>query len=1829
MNNYYQIKEAIKSNFLKILFFIVSIYSCNCSFAQTVSFTTSPTVLNDTIKVCAGQSITYTNTSTVPTGSNYNWVFNGGDSTTQNTAGPHSINYSIPGIYTTSLTVGSQTYSSVVWVQPGVTGNVLSINSNINFDNTVNQGVTTFTYCGTSIPYSASVPFNFQVSNSVFPLNSVLSIDWGDGTPITVISNAATSVPHTYNGSISNFHILTLTITTPSGCTFNQIYNVFQGVAPTINLSGNGQNACIPYDYDFLLLSNNVPNTIYIINFNDGSNPDTLTVPFNSNITHTFNNTSCGTTSTTSSTGTYNNAFQCGITAINSCASTSVTIAPIYVSQSVQANTVISPGNTLCQNDVMSITNNSYSGINTYNGSCDSTQSFFWEITPSTGFTLLNGTYGSSNSFLPDFTFWTSGSPTLDIQFSDTGVYEIDLFTANGCGLDSVKQIIQVNPIPIISDYQETICTGDNFDYSPVNNPPSEQVPPGTIYNWTVSSNPNIVGASSGSGSSISDTLVNLASTSQNVIYTVVPTVNGCDGEPFDVTITVVPGLLLPDYTQTICNGGSINFSPQNNPPTVIIPSGSTYTWTVVDNPNVIGESGGMGLAVIDTLTSLLYTPLQSVTYSVVGQSGSNCDSDTFNLTININTISIPTIDSNQTVCSGGDPDPLTFSSLPVGAGNLSYQWQSTDSLSGVFTNLIGDTLPTYDPPGGLMNTTYYRVWVNSEIGGVYCGEYSNVVTISVNDLTIPVISGDTTICFGDDPSVIGLTDSLISSGVLSYQWQSSNSITGPFVDVLNDTNTIFDPAILLSNTYYQLVATSVLNGVACTNNSNTVSIVINEVSAPNLFIDQVLCFGGDPNPISISSGTGSGVLTYNWLSSTTSASSGFVSVQDSPNLSYDPAAGIQNTTFYQVITTSTFNGVTCVDSSNVDTLLVNFSNANTISADQTICMGGDPVILDTITAAAGAGNLTYQWQSSMNINGPFTDLLNETNASYDPPNGLMTDTYYRLIVNSDLNGQNCLDSSNIVQVTINNVASGVNSPDQTICSGGDPDSLFFVAPESGSGALSYQWQSSVTSATSGFSNILGATNNVYDPPNGLTSTTYYQLLTYSTLSNVICESLSSPFVVEINSLTPSVIGSDQTICSGGNPALLFPTSTAFGSGILSYQWQVATDTTSGFTDLIGDTLSTYDPPGGLMNTTYYQVQVSSQLNGVFCNMESNFVSVLVNPNPISDAGNDTILNCLNLASGIAIGSNNLIGLNYSWTPSVGLSDSTIANPTASIANLYTLTTTDSNTGCFSLDSVLVTLNNQPPAVFAGFDDTITCINNPNGFQIGMASASGFSYNWVPNLDLTSDTISNPIATPGISTQYILTVYDSINGCTNSDSVFVFVDTIKPIANAGSDGIITCTSNAAGLTIGSSAIPGYNYLWAPPNNLSSSIVASPIASPTNSTNYILNVTNQINGCIASDSVYVTATVDLPLVDAGLDQYICNGSSITLAGTGATFYTWDNGVIDQAPFQPLSTGSYILTGIDSTSGCQNTDTVLVTVNPIPVVVLPLDQVVCNNSQTADVFFSSSTAGATFTWENNNTAIGLTSTGNGDILSFTATNTTNFPIVATIAVMPSFENGGVSCDGDTVSFTLTVNPTPSVDSSIDQIICSGTTSDTVQFTSSFGVVGTIFNWTNDNTTIGLSASYCQYSGSVLPLHANSNGTSTSYAYQWYNNSNNTSVGGSLISGANSSTYLPPVNSIGIVYYYCIMSEDTSVTNCSFVSNLAGITTNSGPTFTSQPISSQTVCVDGTLNPLSVAYQNGTGTPTYQWYSNTVNSITGGMAINGENLSTYSPSSLVSGT
>ena len=105
--------------------------------------------------------------------------------------------------------------------------------------------------------------------------------------------------------------------------------------------------------------------------------------------------------------------------------------------------------------------------------------------------------------------------------------------------------------------------------------------------------------------------------------------------------------------------------------------------------------------------------------------------------------------------------------------------------------------------------------------------------------------------------------------------------------------------------------------------------------------------------------------------------------------------------------------------------------------------------------------------------------------------------------------------------------------------------------------------------------------------------------------------------------------------------------------------------------------------------------------------------------------------------------------------------------------------------------------------------------------------------------------------------------------------------------------------------------------------------------------------NACGGGTVTADVVVTVNA-LPSVSAGSDQTICDGSSVTLSGSGAVSYTWDNGVTDGVAFTPsVGTVTYTVTGTDANS-CVNTDQVDVTVNALPSVSAGSDQTICDGS-----------------------------------------------------------------------------------------------------------------------------------------------------------------------------------------------------------------------------------------------------------------------------------------
>ncbi len=124
---------------------------------------------------------------------------------------------------------------------------------------------------------------------------------------------------------------------------------------------------------------------------------------------------------------------------------------------------------------------------------------------------------------------------------------------------------------------------------------------------------------------------------------------------------------------------------------------------------------------------------------------------------------------------------------------------------------------------------------------------------------------------------------------------------------------------------------------------------------------------------------------------------------------------------------------------------------------------------------------------------------------------------------------------------------------------------------------------------------------------------------------------------------------------------------------------------------------------------------------------------------------------------------------------------------------------------------------------------------------------------------------------------------------------------------------------------------------------------------------------------------------LPAVSAGDDLEVCFGAEVTLSGSGADTYEWDNDVLDGVAFA-ASNMTYAVTGTDA-NGCTNTDTVVVAVDPkIDFTVTETDGVL-----TVDA------TGATFQW--------IDCSDNSDVAGatdgqFTPTVTGDYAVVVTV-------------------------------------------------------------------------------------------------------------------------------------------------------------------------------------------------------------------------------------
>ena len=422
---------------------------------------------------------------------------------------------------------------------------------------------------------------------------------------------------------------------------------------------------------------------------------------------------------------------------------------------------------------------------------------------------------------------------------------------------------------------------------------------------------------------------------------------------------------------------------------------------------------------------------------------------------------------------------------------------------------------------------------------------------------------------------------------------------------------------------------------------------------------------------------------------------------------------------------------------------------------------------------------------------------------------------------------------------------------------------------------------------------------------------------------------------ITIHPLPNSNFANPTPICAGDDYNFVSTTTILTGT-IDSVFWSLGNVVFS-----YSDSLNNY-PTAGV-----YPIKLVSTSNfGCIDSIEKNLT---VNALPtINTSGNDTI--CPNTSVQVsAVG-----GINYNWTPTGILNNANIFNPvvTPTSPSYIFVQVTDGN-NCINNDSLFIDFLTLPPAD-AGLDTSV-CLNIADlvvfNQNVQLTATGGVSYVWTPVTGLNNPNIPNPLATPLINTDYIVTVTDA-NNCTNNDTVTVVVlDPSLELIQVTTDSL--CFGDTVIVNVlDQGAITSYS--WSPVNFITDPTAIEPGFFPPVNTMYTLTVQNY---CYQDNDSVLIEVVPIQSLDAGPLDSICMGDpAYQLNATPANFeiYQWtttDNSISDPSlpnpTIQPIVNSTYYLFAIDSvgTLACTNSDSVdiLVFDNPIVDIITPTDYV----------------------------------------------------------------------------------------------------------------------------------------------------------------------------------------------------------------------------------------------------------------------------------------------
>lgn len=1163
-----------------------------------------------------------------------------------------------------------------------------------------------------------------------------------------------------------------------------------------------------------------------------------------------------------------------------------------------------------------------------------------------TGTTADNICFGATNGSItinvangiPPYTYsWTGGTISSNQNLSNlaAGTYNLTITDNNSCTKDTV---FTINEPPQVIFNVTTVDANCTFsDGSATANVSGGTATAGYTYDWS----PNgYTGDGTNSYSNIpagtyilnvvddnscsTDTTITINNIGGPVVTVDNVTNVSCNGSSdgaINVTVTLgtapysyvwnpnaisqvedPTGLPADVYTLQVTDAtGCMTFQTATvTEPAAITASATSNDATcgVCNGDATIAPTGGTGAYSYlwsDGQTNANATSLCAGVYTVQVTDANNC---AYNIDVPISNIGGPTGETTSitdVTCGGGNDGQVGIT--PTG-GTAPYNiyWPHNGSIANPLTNMSAGT---------------YYVEITDDNGCIR--------VTSVDVAQPPVITPVATItpasCGGSDGEV--LVSSTGGTGTLTYAWSSSANTTNDETGLPQGsvTVTVSDAAgCSVSDTYF-----------------------VPGINAPNLTLTptNALCNGNSNGGITGSVSGSVGSMTYQWYDNTGNAIVGetAIDITNQPAGDYtlegtDAGSGciayatatISEPDVISLAITST-TAASCSAScdgeatvmpnggtlgytylwtsgqttqtatglcSGVNTVLV--TDANNCTIQQTFIIGenltltGSPTIIDancgacdgqaTIAPSGGSGNYTVNWFDG-------TSGLSHSN--------LCSGVYSYTI--QDANG-----CSQQMDITINSVGGPSNqtiSANDVSCFGGN-DGNATVTPTGGTPPYSYFWVPT-GQTTNAISNLAAGTYNL-------------EVTDANQCTRVVPVTINEPSQFTVQSLVVDA----NCGTSDGSITLLV----SGGVSPYTYSWSGP----SGF--------SSTNPSETGLAVGVYVITITD------ANSCSQSITLPLNSTSgPSLAISGTDVTCFGAADGTAsvVASNGSGNYSYAWSVSGGTSDID-ANLSAGI---QTVEVTDVTSGCVSVAQVNI---NEPDSIALSIPVTIdaSCFGTCDGEANVIPSGGTLDYTYIWS---SGGTATNE---PNLCQGTVNVTVTDANGCVSSQNATInqpaqIVITLDSITDAlclnTNDGAIYIT------VTGGTGSGTYTYDW---NNDGTGDFNDPEdLTGMLPMDYIINVMDA-NGCMQADT-FLIDTMVVVIANAGLDTAFCNGNCVTLTGTGfnATTFEWEDlaGNIltsaDTAQVCPDSIGITPYVFFVSNSQCSHTDTVNVTVNPLPI------------------------------------------------------------------------------------------------------------------------------------------------------------------------------------------------------------------------------------------------------------------------------------------------------